>query len=108
MNMNSGAKTKTHPARSTAGFLFMEAKSMHLTCTMPQVIQWTSTGTNPPEPMAYLCAVETDEGYETHTLHWDGKNWIYEGEPTFCQSVMFYPYAWAKGIEAPPRDLFPE
>lgn len=106
--MTSGAKSKTSPARSTAGFLFMETESMHQTCTAHQAIQWTGIDTQPPEPTDYLCAVETDEGEQTHTLYWDGKNWIHEGEPTFSKSYLFSPYAWAKAIKPPPRNLFPD
>lgn len=108
MSTTSGATMKNNIARSTAGFLFMGTKSMHQTCTAHQAIQWNSTETKPTEAGDFLCAVETDDGCQTHTLHWDGANWIHEGEPTFCKSWMFRPYAWAKAIEAPPRELFPE
>lgn len=108
MNGDPGKKMKTPTARRTAGFLFMGTESMHQTCTAHQVIQWNSTETKPQEAGDYLCAVETDDGVQTHTLRWDGFNWIHEGEPTFNKSWMFSPYAWAKAIEAPPRDLFPE
>ena len=81
---------------------------MKTTCTTSEVIQWASVEEKPAERRDYLCAVETDDGNETHTLNWNGSSWIHEGEPTFCKGYMFRPYAWAKAITPPPRVLFPE
>lgn len=81
----------------------------HPTCTTHQVIQWVSTEVCPPERGTYLCAVDTGDGCELHTLEWDGgRHWLINGESTFFLDYQLTPYAWAKAIEAPPRDLFPE
>lgn len=55
-----------------------------------------------PHGQRSLVALHTDSGDEVHTLERraDGK-FIYEGEPTFCQSFYFEPYAWMPIPEAP-------
>ena len=49
----------------------------------------------------WLVALSTDEGHEIHTLEHDGKDFIYDGEPTYCQTCYFNPYAF-KTIEPAP------
>jgi len=55
-----------------------------------------------PHGQRSLVAVHTDEGNGVWTLerHEDG-SFIYEGEPTFCLSHYFEPYAWMPIPEAP-------
>lgn len=71
------------------------------------MIDWRSTDTKPAVPGFYLVSVETDDGDELQVLEFDGKNWIHEGEPTFCKGYMFQPYAWALRLEPADRSAFP-
>lgn len=72
------------------------------------VIHWIPVTEQPQYTGHFLCAIETDAGQETDILEWDGRNWICEGEPTFCKSYQYRPYAWALCPCAPARNKFPE
>ena len=64
---------------------------------------WVDVNDHLPEAGGYyLVTVDTDDGLHVDVLMFDAenKNWIHEGEPTYCHSYYFCPTHWAKRPEA--------
>ncbi|ABO54159.1 DUF551 domain-containing protein [Burkholderia vietnamiensis] len=77
---------------------------------------WISVDERLPEAHTFwLVCAETDEGLTVQSMYFDGKNWIHDGEPTFCHSYMLRPTHWMPLPAAPgqtpvasPRDTLIE
>ncbi|HDR8949572.1 TPA: DUF551 domain-containing protein [Burkholderia vietnamiensis] len=84
--------------------------------TTPDREAWISVDERLPEAHTFwLVCAETDEGLTVQSMYFDGKNWIHEGEPTFCHSYMLRPTHWMPLPAAPgqtpvasPRDTLIE
>lgn len=55
---------------------------------------WMEAKSPPPEADMYEVTVDTDDGAEVLILEFDGKNWIFNGEPTFCASCYIRVMLW--------------
>ena len=61
------------------------------------MIDWKSCDSNPPAASGmYLVTVKSDSDKEVHVLEYQSmrKNWIHEGEPTYCHGYEFRPVFW--------------
>lgn len=59
-------------------------------------IRWTSVEERLPDPDLWLVTVDTEGGPLVYVLELnEERQWIHEGEPTFCHSYMFHPTHWA-------------
>ncbi|UIY60037.1 DUF551 domain-containing protein [Burkholderia cepacia] len=68
-------------------------------------VAWISVDDRLPEAHTFwLVCAETDEGPTVQSMYFDGKNWIHEGEPTFCHSYMLSPTHWMPLPAAPTSD----
>lgn len=63
-------------------------------------MNWKQAKDNLPIKGKYLVTVNTDEGLTTDILEFDGKNWIIDGEPTFCTPYYYEVLAY-KNIPSP-------
>ncbi|UEP23148.1 Lar family restriction alleviation protein [Burkholderia ambifaria] len=73
--------------------------------TTPDREAWISVDERLPEAHTFwLVCAETDEGPVIQSMYFDGKNWIHEGEPTFCHSYMLEPTHWMPLPTAPNGD----
>lgn len=64
--------------------------------------EWISVEDQLPEPGMWLVAVETDDGMQVHSLELNKKRqWMHEGEPTFCHGYYFDPKFWRPLPAAP-------
>lgn len=66
-------------------------------------MEWQPIETAPKDGKCLLY-VETDNGGEFHVLPRDKRgDWIYEGEPTYCQCGYFNPTHWVP-LPEPPKE----
>lgn len=95
-NWLNGEHNASHiAATNPATILALVEHIRSLTERLEKAGEWISVEVRLPERGFWLVSVDTDDGPETHVLQLNGKGqWIYEGEPTFCQGCYFRPTHW--------------
>jgi len=67
-------------------------------------MDWVSVETPPEKPGDYNVAVNSDDEIWVGSMRFDGKDWIHEGEPTYCHSWHCEVTHWKHLPEAPNED----
>jgi hypothetical protein len=65
---------------------------------------WHSVKDELPDKGKYNVVIKSDDGIDSETvdvLYFDGKDWIYEGEPTYCSTIYIEITHW-QPLPAPP------
>lgn len=59
-----------------------------------KAMEWISVEDKLPEKGRYLVSADSDDGQDVCEMSFNGKDWIYEGEPTYCHSFYVEVTHW--------------
>ncbi len=65
--------------------------------------EWIKCSDRLPEKGRYIVCADTDDGPEVCEMAWNGRAWIYEGEPTYAHGFYIEATHW-QHLPPPPQD----